>query len=221
MVGKEGKSYPSSRRKTTFAMLSALAISVYGQMFSDQQASAQEREDEYAGGYRPITNDQFFGPTNNPELLLFQGEIAIRNQDWDRAIFYLRQSLDGDDDDIDTHKFLAISLEHKLKKQPEKDPAMFAECIKEWLIVFHNERGPEKGLSLKNGITPGPGTSKWEDDLGAGMARQHLMKLTGFVPKRNETDKRFIARITQPTEEKVTGKLVSKKPQPKGSEITE
>ena len=181
---------------------------------------AQDHE-EYANGYQPITNDQFFGrSTTNPELLLFQGEIAAKNQDWDRAIYYLRQSLDLNDDDIDSHKFLALCLEQKIKAQPEKDLGMFQECIKEWLIVLRSERGPEKGLNFKNG-TPVPGASKYDDEEGAGMARVHIKKLTGFIPGNRETDKKFLARVFAPTEERVSAKLMSKKPAPRGEDKTE
>ncbi len=184
------------------------------QSFNCQPVQAQEDSGVgyYSNGYKPIQNEQFLGMAHNsPETSLFRAELAINREQWGLAVKFLRKSMRGDDDDIDTHKYLAICLEKQMDEQPERDPAMYKECIKEWLIVLRNMKGPEKGLSWKNGLSP-TNNKKWEDEQGAMMARQHLTQLTGSEPKRWETNDKFVARITKPAEENVHAKVLSKKP---------
>ena len=190
--------------------LSAIAVLSVVCGANSQLAHAQEYEG-YADGYKPITNDQFFGNgRSTPVVNLFRAELAIRSRNWDQAIVYLRESMTADDDDIDTHKYLALCLEEKMKQEPEHDPEMYKECVKEWLIVLRNMKGPEKGMTFKNGISP-RNTAKWGDEEGSMMASQHLLKLTGSVPKRWETNNKYLVRVAKPAEEIVTAKVVSKK----------
>ncbi|HEY9682176.1 MAG TPA: hypothetical protein V6C89_13460 [Drouetiella sp.] len=166
----------------------------------------------YSNGYRPIQNNDFLGLAHNtPETYLFRAEVAINREQWAQAIKYLRKSMKGNDDDIDTHKYLAICLEKQMDEQTDRDPGMFKECVKEWLIVLRNTKGAEKGLTFKNGLSP-TNNKKWEDEQTAGMARHHLKELTGQEPKRWETNDKFIARVAKPAEESVQAKVLSKKP---------
>src|ERR1700736_3354840 len=124
------------RLRFTLSALAMLSI-VYGT--TSRPVLAQEYEQGYADGYKPITNDQFFGNgRSTPQVYLFRAELAIRSQNWDQAIVYLRESMAADDDDIDTHKFLALCLEEKMKQEVEHDPELYKECVKEWLIVLRN-----------------------------------------------------------------------------------
>ncbi len=91
---------------------------------------------------------------NTPETYLFRAEVAINREQWGQAIKFLRKSMKGNDDDIDTHKYLAICLEKQMDEESERDPAKFKECVKEWLVVLRNTKGAEKGLSFKNGLSP-------------------------------------------------------------------
>jgi|688.fasta_scaffold138076_4 hypothetical protein len=166
----------------------------------------------YSNGYRPIQNNDFLGLAHNsPETYLFRAEVAINREQWAQAVKYLRKSMKGNDDDIDTHKYLAICLEKQMDEQTDRDPGMFKECVKEWLVVLRNTKGAEKGLTFKNGLSP-TNNKKWEDEQTAGMARQHLKELTGQEPKRWETNDKFIARVAKPAEENVQAKVLSKKP---------
>lgn len=166
----------------------------------------------YSSGYKPIQNNDFLGLAHNtPETYLFRAEVAINRQEWAQAVKFLRKSMRGNDDDIDTHKYLAICLEKQMDEQADRDPGMYKECVKEWLVVLRNTKGAEKGLTFKNGLSP-TNNKKWEDEQTAGMARQHLKELTGQEPGRWETNDKFIARVSKPAEENVQAKVLSKKP---------
>jgi hypothetical protein len=194
----------------TFALLitSALALANSQSVFAQDESSMGY----YSESYKPITNDQFLSLSkNSPALWLFRAEIAIKGEKWDQAIVYLRKSLEGYDDDIDTHKWLALSLEEKMKQQEERDPKLFKECIKEWLIVARQEKGPEKGLAFKNGVSPGNMIKRYGDEEGSMMAFDHLTKLTGRPPKKFETDKKYLARVAKEAEQRVAAKIVPKK----------
>jgi hypothetical protein len=161
----------------------------------------------FSSGYRPITNDQFIRDDNNPTTYLFRAEMAIQRQQWDQAVRWLRKSIKANDDDIDTHKALAVCLENKLEQQEDKNGPVYKECLNEWLIVLRNMKGSEKGLSKKNGSSP-TNNKKWEDEEGAGMARTHIMKLTGLEPKQRESNNKFLARVTKATEQKVSASVI-------------
>lgn len=205
----------STRKSRIFRLIAATysCLSV-AYLFQASPAYAQDESSVgyYSNGYRPIQNDDFLGLAHNtPETYLFRAEVAINRQQWGQAVKYLRKSMRGNDDDIDTHKFLAICLEKQMEEQVDRDPSMFKECVKEWLIVLRNTKGAEKGLTFKNGLSP-TNNKKWEDEQTAGMARQHLKELTGEEPKRWETNDKFIARVAKPAEENVHAKVLSKKP---------
>jgi len=193
------------------ATISCLSVTC---LFQSTPSHAQDESSAgyYSNGYRPIQNDDFLGLAHNsPETYLFRAEVAINRQQWAQAVKYLRKSMRGNDDDIDTHKYLAICLEKQMDEQVDRDPGMFKECVKEWLVVLRNTKGAEKGLTFKNGLSP-TNNKKWEDEQTAGMARQHLKELTGEEPKRWETNDKFIARVAKPAEENVHAKVLSKKP---------
>lgn len=205
----------SAKNSTIIRRISALAA-CFSTAFTFQllPASAQDSSGVgyYSSGYRPIQNEDFLGLAHNtPETYLFRAEVAINRQQWGQAVKFLRKSMKGNDDDIDTHKYLAICLEKQMDEESERDPSKFKECVKEWLVVLRNTKGAEKGLTFKNGLSP-TNNKKWEDEQTAGMARQHLKELTGQEPKRWETNDKFIARVSKPAEENVSAKVVSKKP---------
>jgi tetratricopeptide (TPR) repeat protein len=161
----------------------------------------------FSAGYRPVTNDQFIRDDNNPTTYLFRAEMAIQRRQWDQAIIFLRKSIKANDDDIDTHKCLAVCLEQKLEEQEDKNGPIYKECLNEWLIVMRNMKGAEKGLSKKNGSSP-TNNQKWEDEEGAGMARTHILKLTGLEPKQRESNSKFIARVTKTSEQNVSATVL-------------
>jgi hypothetical protein len=200
-------------RKTLCAAFVSAALSLQALQCQPVKAQDESGTGYYSNGYKPIQNEDFLGLAHNtPETSLFRAEIAINRQQWGLAVKFLRKAMRGDDEDIDTHKFLAICLEHQMDEHGDgdRDPTLYKECIKEWLIVLRNMKGPEKGLSWKNGLSP-TNNKKWEDEQGGMMARQHLIQLTGEEPKRWETNDKFIARITKPAEENVHAKVLAHK----------
>jgi len=179
-----------------------------------QPACAQDESSMgyYSPGYKPITNDQFLSLSkDSPVLNLFRAELAIKGEKWAQAIVFLRKSLESYDEDIDAHKWLALCLEEKMKQEEEKDPKEYRECIREWLVVARQEKGPEKGLSFKNGVSVGNSPKMYGDEEGSMMAMEHLRKLTGRYPGRFETDKKYLAKVGKPTSEDVSGKVLNKK----------
>jgi len=202
----------NSRKIRRIAAASMFLTAAYSVQLLPASAQSESSVGYYSNGYRPIQNEDFLSSSHNtPETYLFRAEMAINREQWAQAVKYLRKSMKGNDDDIDTHKYLAICLEKQMDEQTDRDPAMFKECIKEWLVVLRNTKGAEKGLTFKNGLSP-TNNKKWEDEQTAGMARHHIKELTGEEPKRWETNDKFIARVAKPAEENVQAKVLSKKP---------
>lgn len=201
---------PNRRSAVLTAVVAACSISLAQMM--PAQAQDESSTGYYSDGYRPITNDGFMNlAKQSPETNLFRAEMAINREQWGLAVKYLRKSMHGNDDDIDTHKFLAICLEKQMDASGERDDQMYKECVNEWLIVLRNLKGPEKGLNFKNGLSF-RNNKKWEDEEGGIMARQHLIQLCGSVPGKFETNNKFISRVTKEHEEHVQATVLSKKP---------
>ena len=210
-MGKSEYLRRAARSALLASFFAGAVCSFGGQVMLPASAEDESSVGYYSPGYKPITNDQIMDLSQNtPTTYLFRAELAIKSQNWNQAIVYLRKSMKGDDDDIDTHKFLALCLEQKLGEQIDRDPQLFKECVKEWLIVARNLKGPEKGLSFKNGVSP-TNNKKWDDEEGAILAYQHLSALTGTKPKPWETNKKYIARVTTQAEATVSAKVLPKK----------
>ena len=143
-----------------------------------------------------------------PRSLVLEGEKALYSGDPDRAITVLHRSIDRDYEDADAHTFLARALEMKLKSQAERDPELFNECVKEWLVVLRNHSGMEKGEGA-HGINP-LGHFYEDEDHGVD-ARKHLVKLTGYAPKPWETSAKYLKRVLLPTSGTVSGAVVKDK----------
>jgi hypothetical protein len=144
----------------------------------------------------------------SPRSLVMEGEKALYSGDPDRAITVLHRSLDRDSDDADAHTFLARALEMKLKGQAERDPELFNECIKEWLIVMRNHSGTERGEGAHGINILG---HLYEDEDHGVDARKHLVKLTGYAPKPWETSAKYLKRVLLPTTGTVSGAVVKDK----------
>ena len=132
---------------------------------------------------------------------------CVESEQYDKAIKLSRRALDKNDDDNEIHQVYAEALEGKLTGQVEKDPALFNQCIQEWLIVLRQERGDEK-LSYHGLSIPGMGKF-YEDEDRVIPARKHLMKLAGSTPKVWETDAKYLRRVTAPGANNLYGKVIS------------
>jgi hypothetical protein len=134
------------------------------------------------------------------------GEFLTKRGQYDEAIRFLRASLQKNYDDSDTHKAYAVALEKKLKTQTERDPDLYAKCVKEWLILLREEVGLEK-LTFHGLNVPGSGML-FADETFAIPAKAHLQALTGFCPRAWETDAQFLKRVTKSGSVGVTGKVI-------------
>ncbi len=134
-----------------------------------------------------------------------QAEYCLKHGYVDQAIKLCQLSL-GKKDDPDLHQIYATALEQKIRGQDEKDPALFAKCVAEWLIVLR-QSGGEENLSFHGIGLPGAGKF-WEDEDRSMPAKQHIQQLTGHLPKVWETNERFVKRVTKQFESSVSGKLL-------------
>ncbi len=136
--------------------------------------------------------------TSSPNSLRLSAEYAIRVHRYDQAIRFCERALKKDKDDLDTHQRYAEALEGKLNDGFYDDPQVFNSCVREWLIVSHNEAGEEKGISF-HGLAIPLVEHLYGDDERVITARKHLTALTGSVPRAWETDGRFLKRVCRPT----------------------
>jgi tetratricopeptide (TPR) repeat protein len=126
----------------------------------------------------------------------FKGEYIDKLGDNELAIEKTRRALQADPDDMEAHLMYAKLLERKLRMQPlnEKDPKLFQTCVSEWLKIFRNEVGEEKGDSW-HGIAPIG--RLYQDEDHTLLAKQHITALCGFAPKVWETDSKFMDKVTK------------------------
>ena len=137
------------------------------------------------------------------------GEYLTKVGQYDKAIKQLRLSLQKNYDDSDTHKAYAVALEKKLSTQVNRDPQLFNQCVKEWLILLREEVGLEK-LTFHGLNAPLVG-SFFADETFAIPAKSHIQALTGFVPRVWETDTQFMHRVSRADSSGVSGKVLKKR----------
>jgi hypothetical protein len=171
--------------------------------------SEKERQDrpENLAGDAPRVQD--YDEIVSPDLThaASYGErarVALRNGNVSRALSLCKQAMKADDDDPDIHLYYASALEAKLERQTEKDPDIFKECVHEWLKVYRNEVGEERGDTFHGLAVVG---TFWNDENRGIIARKHLIKLVGYAPKPWQTDNRFMAKATRPAAVQVTGSV--------------
>jgi len=135
-----------------------------------------------------------------------RARVSLKNGNVTRALSLCKRAMNMDDDDMEIHLIYAEALEAKVQRQAEKDPELFKKCIHEWVLVYRNEVGMEKGMTFK-GLNP-VGTMFNDDDHGI-LAKKHLIKLTGYAPKIWETDNHYYTKVFKPAETTVTAKIKS------------
>ncbi len=134
-------------------------------------------------------------------------EFALRADRVERAIQLARRSIKQFPDDMDAHKALAEALDRKLELQVEKDPTLFEECIKEWLVIMRNGVGFEKGINFR-GI--GIFDHAYGDDEYYEVAKHRIKHLTGYIPKPWESNDRFLRKVLRPAKTELKGKILTK-----------
>jgi tetratricopeptide (TPR) repeat protein len=198
-------------QKAIWALTVSLLVSFYSPSMvqsdnDDTDTDVQENQNTVEE-YHPITSidAQMIGKPNS-RALASSAEYCVHTQQYDRAIKLSQLALDENNDDNEIHQVYAEALEGKLVAQTDRDPVLFNQCVKEWLIVLRQEYGDEKLTYHGLGI---PGLGKfYEDDDRVIPARSHLMKLVGFTPKVWETDDKYLKRASAAGNSKVYGKLM-------------
>jgi hypothetical protein len=145
--------------------------------------------------------------TASATALQFEGERALEVGNLERALTLLKRSMEIDDDDCNTRLIYAKTLEAKLRTQQERDPELFKECVKEWLIVMRDEVGDQKGVGI-HGVSFL--NSYYDDEDREMLAKKHLIKLAGSAPRAWETDAHYLAKVLRPSAALVKGKVVDK-----------
>ena len=84
-----------------------------------------------------------------PTALLLQAKQFMRHHNYNKALTLLKRAIQLNDDDMDIRVLYAEALDEKLSHQAEKEPDIFNECIKSWLMVARQEVGQEKGMTFK------------------------------------------------------------------------
>ena len=141
--------------------------------------------------------DDIFETNTAPSGSLMAAEGAVRSKRFDRAIELARKAIAKDSDDIDLHRVYADALEGKLSQEKEKDPYLLRTCLEEWLKVMRAGAGEERGLNVA-GIG-GIADFLYKDDERYMLGRQHLLNLTGTVPRPWESNQRYLKRALKPT----------------------
>jgi hypothetical protein len=191
---------------TIFLVISGGSFSALAEEYTNEELGIT------GGGHKPLTSIQAWSelPKGNASAMMLSSEYSARNGYIEQAISQSRRAIDRDPDDIDLHKALAENLETKLKTQDERDPYLFNECVKEWLMVLRNEVGDESGMTW-HGIGLPKMQRLYEDSERGAVARKHIVDLTGSMPKGWETNARYLKRIAKESEAEVAGKVIVKK----------
>lgn len=191
---------------TAIAGLFCLPTAVLAQEDGEFSESSEPRE--RPAEYRPISSvDALTLGKGKVQAMARAAQYCVENEQYDKAIKLSRMAIDQNDDDNEIHQVYAEALEGKLLKQVHRDPALYNQCVKEWLIVLRQETGQAK-IANSHGIgIPGMGYL-FRDEDSVMPARKHLMKLTGKIPKVWESDSKYLAKVLKPTTESVTGKMV-------------
>lgn len=153
--------------------------------------------------------DEILDPgQRRPKAVMMSAEAALRSDRVERAIQLSRRAMQRDPDDLDIHKSLAEALERKLEMQTDKDPKLFGECVREWLIVMRNGAGMEKGTNFRG--AGGILDHFFGDEEYYIEARKRVKHLTGYLPKPWETNDRFLKRVLTPSQAELSGKILPK-----------
>lgn len=194
--------------RLTFILLS-LFLLPFTPAFSDgDERSAGEEQQE---NYKPIANgDAMLLGSNSAGVLSRAAKYQLHLGNFDKAISLSKRSLEENDEDEETHFVYAEALEGKVKSQENRDPQLYRLCLKEWLVCLRQESGYEK-LSTSHGLSLPKLAKFYEDEDGTVPAKRHIVRLAGRLPKAWETDAKYLDKVTGPTTQNVSGKLVQSK----------
>ena len=176
-----------------------------------KRSAKDSSEPEYTGTVTSIEamRTGFSDRDSTPEVLAMMAEYNLKHGDPDKALRLIKISLEKDYQDIDVHKVYAEILERKWNTDTPKNPDVYNACVMEWLIIMRQEVGWEKLTTNGIGI---PGLGKfYEDEDQVIPAKQHLLTLTGVLPKVWENDTKYLKKVLKPSTSEVSGKILPKK----------
>ncbi len=137
--------------------------------------------------------------------LSISADYSLINDQIDQAILLSRRAVNRSPDDIEAHQSYAEALERKIHTLKQADVEIIRECVSQWLIIFRNEVGEEKGLGFHGISILG---HLYEDDTHSITARHKLVSIAGRAPKLWETNARYLKSVLRHAS--VSGKVVSK-----------
>lgn len=174
-------------------------------------ANEGDTEEEESPPQKTVTSMEAYSEMGKQtaDSLALAAEYALDQGDVERAIKWCKLALDKDYTDLDIHMTYAKALQEKYNNQKVKDPNLLNLCVREWLIVYRTEIGPEKNLAF-HGINPLG--HFYEDEDRSIPARAQIIALTGRAPKPWETDAKFLKWVNRPTTS-VAGKIINNKDQ--------
>jgi len=210
--------YSNFKKYLLLSTLTCLCFSHILPVLADDSESADEQETVDTSNWPVAGSDAGSGTVTSIEAFqigpqtansLSRGaEYCVHNEQYDKAIQLSKLAIDKNLDDNEIHQIYAQALEGKLSEQVnrDKDPSIYNECVKQWLIVLRQEYGDEK-LSYHGLSIPGMGKF-YEDEERVIEARKHLVKLTGCAPKVWETDAKWLKKVLAPSNTSVYGKVM-------------
>jgi len=170
--------------------------------FSAPGCEGQDVSPKAAKSIGALTNSD----NANSNDLSMTADYNLNNGQVEQAISASRKALQKDPDNIEAHELYAEALERKIETQKNPDAELMRDCISEWLIVFRNEVGEEKGLGFHGISVMG---HLYEDDGYAIRARQRLKAIAGRAPHPWETNARYLKSVLRHAS--VSGKIISRK----------
>lgn len=115
------------------------------------------------------------------------GEKALKANQTDKAVMYLRRAVEAKGSDMDARVAFAGALEDKYRKQEDKDPKLFRECLSQWLYVLRTIPPEESGVSVLKFL--------YKDEERDMPAKVHIKGLAGRLPKPWETNDKFLSKV--------------------------
>lgn len=176
---------------------------------SDHAIAANDWDDEKPSR-GTVNNYNLFGKKNgrrDSKINYMHAEMATRIEDTSRAIILGRKAVKLDPDDIDARVALGEALFQKIEEQQSKDPKLFNECVKTWLVVHRNIVGDEQAMTYKGFSIPGVMKFFEDEDRGV-LSKDRLIALCGRAPKMFESNQRYLNQVLMP-EKSVSGQIIS------------
>lgn len=177
-----------------------------------QGAEAKKSEEKK---YKPVSTYESFnrGRTEKKaHIYLLQSELALRANDYTRAVKLGKQAVESDPENMQARVALGEALSAYLKELDETNADYIPtknEAIKTWLVVLRNLVGSERGLNIK-GVGSPFFNKFFEDENRVVKAKSRIKELCGRTPKFWETNEKFLQKVIT-VETGVSGKVVEDK----------